>query len=149
MKTDTLAALNAAQADLNDAHRAVAEASSRIADLQAALAKPERFVRALEVASQGGCRYLCPNSKQSRSMAVIYDVDCTHHGIDTDELANAMRLALPMADYIRRDYRQDNSEERAALLLWIACELGLSSPVQKGSIADNAARAAGYIGADQ
>jgi hypothetical protein len=133
---DIRAALAAARADQE-------RATQRIADLQAQLDKPKPFVRALDTFDTKE-HFFSPGSGPGDSVARIYSKDCHAQGIDPAEFANAVRLSMCMADFVRRWNVDDGSAELTNLGCWLARELGdCESTNGPENIA--AARKAGWI----
>jgi hypothetical protein len=112
---DIPAALAAAQADLENAQQ-------RIAELQAALAKPKPFVRALEAIEDedGDIRLYFPGEIDKYCAFTLYRCDCNRHSIPPAEFANAVRLAMCMRDWFITDRP---SYQQVPLAHWLRCEL--------------------------
>jgi len=132
---DIPAALAAAQADLENAQQ-------RIAELQAALAKPKPFVRALEVERSGGV-FSVYLKGDIRHLAIVNPRNCEALGIDPAEFANAVRLSMCMRDFMRR-WNDQQDDDTTSLGCWLVRELGLCN-TRQSTTAINAAVRAGWI----
>jgi hypothetical protein len=131
---DIPAALAAAQADHAAASLALQNAIRRTAELQAQLAKPKPFVRALEEERSGGL-FSVYLKGDTRHLAIVNPRNCEALGVDPAEFANAVRLSMCMRDFVRR-WNGPHDLNITSLGCWLVRELGLCDTKQSsGAVA--------------